>query len=94
MVIPYTCEASLSQALEPSLLYHFYADTAQLVVEDHEDVEPTHIQIDTHCLDRYKGPEKFAARKSEAAEESTLDAGESKMSRYSRVSAKNLKGQS
>ena len=63
------------------------------MVEDHEDVEPTHIEIDAHCLDRYKGPENLAPRKSEAGlDESMLDAGESKMSRYSRVSAKNLKG--
>jgi hypothetical protein len=56
-------------------------------------VEPIPIEIDSHCLDKYKGPENLA-RKSEAAlpDESQYDAGDaSKMSRYSRVSAKNNK---
>lgn len=64
--MPYTCEASLSQALEPSLLYHFHPDREQCVVQDDEDTEPTHIQIDAHCLDRYKGPDNFAAKRSTA----------------------------
>jgi hypothetical protein len=94
MVLPYSCEATLSQALEPSLLYHFYADTEKTQVDDDEAVEPTHIEIDSHCLDKYKGPENLARKRSESGlpDESQYDTGEaSKMSRYSRVSAKHNK---
>jgi hypothetical protein len=55
MILPFTCEASLSQALEPSLLYSFHPDVVELLFEPEEDEEPAHIDIDPHCLDKYKG---------------------------------------
>lgn len=63
LVVPFTCEASLSQALEPSLLYHFYPDYKEVILEDGEDDEPSHIEIDCHCQDKYKGKENLATRK-------------------------------
>lgn len=94
--MPYTAEACLSQALEPSLLYHFYPDMQTLLIQEDEDEEPAHIDIDSHCLDKYKGPDNLAAKKSvaEMLPEESFQMDESRMSRYSRASAKNFKGSS
>ena len=102
MILPFTCEASLSQALEPSLLYHFHADAKELLFESGEDEEPTHIDIDPHCLDKYKGkPSAFkrpvldsplmVPAEVESDEKKEEEEGKSALSRHSRVSAKNTK---
>lgn len=103
MILPFTCEASLSQALEPSLLYHFHADVEELLFESGEDEEPAHIDIDPHCLDKYKGKPSAFKRPAldsllmvptevENNEKKEEEEGKSALSRSSRVSAKNMKG--
>ena len=63
MIVPYVAEAGIAISLEPSLLFNFTQDNKLFYCDTEEErIEPSPINLDWHCGDRSKGPEKLAKR--------------------------------